>query len=869
MHRSGTSLCSHVLSMLGVDMTDKIPGPGSTSLLPDNPRGHWERWEIVEFHDRILGFFKRGYFTPFHDFPLPVAWWADPRVAGVKREMIDFLDGRMGKACFGFKDPRTARLMPVWHQIVKELNLAPRIVFCLRNPAQVARSLHARDGLDLDIGEHRWFTYMVDFFRYTNRFAICTVEYERWFDEPSVNLTKLQNFLNLDWPHSDPDLDLAISDIVDYRLRHDASYHREASQPLVRSLYKLAKCADRDTAAREQAQLIASQFVSFQQLQKPFQQVFECTSDLAAKLPEVEEKAAALRAALAERDTTMEAAIERLAAADAKTETLQTRVAALEGERDDLDLILQSARAELAQRGDALSRVEAALSEQIARIAALQSQIETSRGVLAEAELHEVEASAVADALSAEIALARIALSRSEQAHADTCVAMQAENEGLRSALDNAEQRRQQSQDANAAVQGEITSLRSDLAAARDVGTAAFAALRDQLATAPRELQGVRRPPFVLQRFGFRTTDLLPRIPASPASMRHRPPSLPGPPPLCGERTGLRGLFAPRPLISPTRRAFVVGAYLPSGGAYMAYHLGRILHLDLGLEIVSVAVGDESVDNGIFHYDVRFPGIGVADMEHQIADSDILIANPSFSNYFFGPRLPGRKLMYIQGFNTFALLDRYFDLYASVSRFVARFVKMAYGVSAPVIPGFVERDRLPPVIVWQDRPAASIVVYLKGDATFKEVMLSRLRDAVARRVPGVDLDNVLDGPPLSHTDFLARIGACRYLVSLSAAEGFGLVPLEAMAMGTTVIGFDGFGGREYMRSGKNCLVTRYPDIEGVAEQLAAALNAPAFAERLAERGRVTTSHFTYARFRAAWHHQLRHFLTADGVACPT
>jgi len=29
------------------------------------------------------------------------------------------------------------RLMPLWHQIFNELKLAPKIVLCLRNPAQV------------------------------------------------------------------------------------------------------------------------------------------------------------------------------------------------------------------------------------------------------------------------------------------------------------------------------------------------------------------------------------------------------------------------------------------------------------------------------------------------------------------------------------------------------------------------------------------------------------------------------------------------------------------------------------------------------------------------------------------------------------
>ena len=119
IHRSGTSLCSHILSALGVDMADKIPGPGNPAPTPDNLRGHWERWEIVEFHDRILSLFNRDYWGRFHDFALPVAWWADPRVAEIRREIATFLELRMGGQYFGFKDPRTVRLMPVWHQIFK------------------------------------------------------------------------------------------------------------------------------------------------------------------------------------------------------------------------------------------------------------------------------------------------------------------------------------------------------------------------------------------------------------------------------------------------------------------------------------------------------------------------------------------------------------------------------------------------------------------------------------------------------------------------------------------------------------------------------------------------------------------------------
>jgi len=324
-----------------------------------------------------------------------------------------------------------------------------------------------------------------------------------------------------------------------------------------------------------------------------------------------------------------------------------------------------------------------------------------------------------------------------------------------------------------------------------------------------------------------------------------------------------------RPIDSGDRRVFVVGAYLPNGGTYMAYHLGLILHLDFGLEVTVVVLGNERPENGIFDYDVNFPTINVADMEQRIVNDDVLLANPSFSNYYFGPRLPGRKLMYVQGFKqTFYVLDCYFDHYVCVSRYVARLVRMTYGLNTPVIPAFIELDRLPTAPAWRDRPVGSILIHLKYDSAFQSFALAKLREAVARRVPGVDLDHIHNSPTLPRANYFAQLGACRYLVSLVPEEGFGLVPLEAMALGTTIIGFDGFGGREYMRPGKNCLVTPYPDIEGVAERLVAALGAPAFAERVAGAGRLTALQFGYPQFRAAWHDQFQRFLATDRIACP-
>ena len=282
MHRSGTSLCSHILSTLGVDIVDEI------GVNRGNDKGHWERWEIVEFHDRILRLFNRDYFGRFHDFALPVAWWAEPRVAQIRKEMVAFLERRMGSSYFGFKDPRTVRLMPVWHQILNELKLAPKRVLCLRNPAQIGRSLNAHDGLDREIGEYRWLVHMIDFFRYTTNFDFCTIEYEEWFNNPSSNIEKLQKFLDLQWQQSEADLGLVLSGIIDPGARHDDADHRKADQPLVRTLYTLASRAGQDEA-RDQIAYIVSQFISFQQLQRPFLQAYEDVAKTAAKYPEIEQ----------------------------------------------------------------------------------------------------------------------------------------------------------------------------------------------------------------------------------------------------------------------------------------------------------------------------------------------------------------------------------------------------------------------------------------------------------------------------------------------------------------------------------------------------------------------------------------------------
>ena len=512
MHRSGTSLCSHILSALGVDMADNIAGPGNVSVTPDNPQGHWERWEIVEFHDRILGLFNRAYLGRFHDFGLPVAWWADSRVVQIRREIVAFLRQRMGDGYFGFKDPRTVRLMPVWHQILSELKLVPKLVLCLRNPAQIARSLNAREGLEREIGEYRWLVHMVDFFRYTSNFDFCTVEYEEWFNNPSANIEKLQKFLDLSWQQSEADLALVLSGIIDPGSRHDDSDHREAGQPLVRTLYKLASRAGQDGEARDQITYIVSQFVGFQQLQRPYQQVFEDVAKTAAKYPEIEQQATALRATVSERDAAVEAADARAAGAEGRLadalleiDHQRGQIAELARERDEVSRLnaalaeretaladlsrradellaaLQAAQAEAAAREAALSHAEQEAQDRAAAALAIESEVATLRDALTRAERAGQEHRVTVDTMRAEVTALREALAQAEreaQEHAAAAQALEAEVAALRGGLARAERDVRERAAALAASQAEVVALKDTLTVARQVGKAAIAAFR-------------------------------------------------------------------------------------------------------------------------------------------------------------------------------------------------------------------------------------------------------------------------------------------------------------------------------------------------------------------------------------------------------
>jgi hypothetical protein len=276
----------------------------------------------------------------------------------------------------------------------------------------------------------------------------------------------------------------------------------------------------------------------------------------------------------------------------------------------------------------------------------------------------------------------------------------------------------------------------------------------------------------------------------------------------------------------------------------MNYHVGRVLADLTGLELHIVTTKQETRGRSYFSTEFVEKTVDLRDLPKVAAVRDVLIASPSFSSHWLGLALPCTKVMYVQGFNTYRLLDCFYDRYVCVSGFCADFLRTTYGIEAPVVPAFVDVSSTDWDRPWRERPPKRVLIHTKGDGDLMAALSVEVRQRVAEIVPEVVFEELRpNDKPLPHNAMLQRLASSRYLLTLSVAEGFGLVPLEAMALGVTVAGFDGYGGREYMRPGQNCCCVPFPEVDKVVQNLAELLTDTTRAEMLGNNGRVTATCF--------------------------
>ncbi len=150
MHRSGTSLVAGLVNSLGIPM-------GTGPLMPtsiDNPRGFFERADVMNVNDEFLEALDGGWSSPppiSHD-----TWFrfTDEEI-NKYRDSLELFG--LNSAHWFVKDPRICLLMPMWDRMA--LQALPTI-FVIRNPLEVAQSLKLRNSIPHRHGLALWTVYM-------------------------------------------------------------------------------------------------------------------------------------------------------------------------------------------------------------------------------------------------------------------------------------------------------------------------------------------------------------------------------------------------------------------------------------------------------------------------------------------------------------------------------------------------------------------------------------------------------------------------------------------------------------------------------------------------------------------------------------
>lgn len=301
------------------------------------------------------------------------------------------------------------------------------------------------------------------------------------------------------------------------------------------------------------------------------------------------------------------------------------------------------------------------------------------------------------------------------------------------------------------------------------------------------------------------------------------------------------------------RKVFVFKGYGNYGAAFLSYQLGLVCHKKFGSPLYIVEHKKrlnqmKQRRHPIFDYPIEFPTVTIGEMKKIMHPNDLFICNSAFSTKWFGLNLPMKSLMYIQGMNTYPVLDIYFDHHVSVSHFVQEHIEQIFNKKTTVISPFINHELFQNKTKWKDRSNSILILGYKG---YAEPILNHLKAYYYKKFPESSIEfKLVNGG--KQKELAALYNQHKYFLTLNPSEGFGLPPLEAMACGCAVIGFDSMGGRDYFEHEKNSYIVNYGDFESLANYIRVIELHPNIGQDLAKSGVQTAKNFTYNRYEAQW-----------------
>jgi hypothetical protein len=214
MHRSGTSAFARGMQALGVYL-----GTNFLDTRPDNPTGYWEDKQICELNERLLAEFGLKWTDASLIDP---ASWRQPAVESLRAEAAKYLRVNfMGHTLWGYKDPRTVRVLPFWQSVVRRLKVDECYLVAIRNPLSVAASLFQRQGMDTVTAHRLWLVYIVPYLNELTNHRFVVADYDLLMAQPQGQLERIARALDIPLDeHTRGEVRVFAEEFLDTRLRH-------------------------------------------------------------------------------------------------------------------------------------------------------------------------------------------------------------------------------------------------------------------------------------------------------------------------------------------------------------------------------------------------------------------------------------------------------------------------------------------------------------------------------------------------------------------------------------------------------------------------------------------------------------------------
>ncbi len=186
MHRSGTSILSRLLNMMGLYFGAE---GSSTGLNIENPKGFWERLDVRALNDFILQDNNLDW-NKINEFESVDQFNSD----SLKKFHNDAKKLILGMDAFRpwfLKEPRFCLTLPLW----KEHLELPLIIFIYRHPLEVAKSLNKRNGFPIRYGLALWERYNQLALDHSDGLPRLILDHKNLIDKPKKILSQIYEFL--------------------------------------------------------------------------------------------------------------------------------------------------------------------------------------------------------------------------------------------------------------------------------------------------------------------------------------------------------------------------------------------------------------------------------------------------------------------------------------------------------------------------------------------------------------------------------------------------------------------------------------------------------------------------------------------------